>query len=273
MSSLTAEQVAWLVESAEAKAWMNYYTCAPLEFALKYGVGVQRVGSAWVTMVPGAHSWFFNRINGLGLDAPATEQALDEAITALQSAGCEQYIVQLSPLAQPPRLADWLIARRFRYRNNWAKMYRGNDHAPSAHSDLRIECIGPEWADAFGNIVLTSFEMPAPLLPFMSCHVGKPGWLNYLGFDGDQPVCAASMFILDDVAWLGFAATRASHRGRGGQGALFARRIADGLQAGCKWFITETSEDTPEEPNPSYRNMLRAGFKLAYMRPNYIAGA
>ncbi len=273
MSPLTPEQVAWIVESAEAKAWMNYYTCAPLEFTLQYGVGVQRVGSAWVTLVSGAHSWFFNRINGIGLDGPATEQGLDAAIGALRSAGCKEYIIQLSPLAQPPELTEWLKARGFRFRNNWAKMIRGSDPAPSAHTDLRIERIGPEWAAAFGNIVLTSFEMAAPLLPFMSCHLGKPGWLNYLGFDGNQPVCAASMFISDDVAWLGFGATLSSHRGRGGQGALFARRIADGLQAGCRWFVTETGEDTPESPNPSYRNMLRAGFKLAYMRPNYIVGA
>jgi hypothetical protein len=55
-----------------------------------------------------------------------------------------------------------------------------------------------------------------------------------------------------------------------GQGAMFARRIADGLALGCQWFVTETGEDRPEDPNPSYHNMLRSGFKLAYLRRNYV---
>lgn len=270
MSDLTIEKVAALVEFGEAEAWANYYSCAPEPFAREFRIAVQRVRSAWVTMLPGSDSWFFNRIVALGLGEIASESMLDEAIGILESAGCRNYMVQLSPAAQPPELPNWLNARGITFRRNWAKTYRGNEPAPLVRSALRLECIGKEQADAFGEIALTCFEMPAKLLPFMSCHVGKPGWLHYLGFDGDRPVATAAMFISGDVAWLGFGSTLESHRGRGGQGALFARRISDGLKAGCKWFVTETGEDTPEMPNPSYRNMIRAGFKLAYMRPNYI---
>ena len=81
---------------------------------------------------------------------------------------------------------------------------------------------------------------------------------------------AGATFVTADVAWLGFGATLESHRGRGGQSAMFARRLADARIAGCRLAITETGEDTPEEPNPSYRNMLRAGFELAYLRPNLV---
>ena len=49
-----------------------------------------------------------------------------------------------------------------------------------------------------------------------------------------------------------------------------AQRIRDGMALGCRWLITETGEDTPEHPNPSYHNMLRTGFKLAYHRANYM---
>ncbi len=270
MTDLNPEQIAWLVESAESKAWMSYYVCAPLEFTLKYRVSVLCVGSAWITMMPGAASWFFNRINSLGLEGAASEATLDEAIAVVESAGCTEYTVQLSPRAQPAELGDWLQERGMRVRSNWAKMYRGNDPAPSPRTDVRIEQVAEESAAVFGGILLDTFEMPRVVLPMMACHLGKPGWINYLGFDGEKPVATASMFISDDVAWLGMGSTLASHRGRGAQSAMFARRIEDGLKAGCKWFVTETGEDTPEQPNPSYHNMLRAGFKLAYMRPNYV---
>ena len=85
-----------------------------------------------------------------------------------------------------------------------------------------------------------------------------------------EPYVKVSPHVSADVAWLGFGCTLESHRNRGAQGALFARRIQDGLLLGCKWFVTETGEDTPDSPNPSYRNMLRTGFELAYLRRNYV---
>ena len=54
---------------------------------------------------------------------------------------------------------------------------------------------------------------------------------------------------------------------------ILARRIRDAAEWGCRRVITETGGDTPEHPNPSYHNMLRAGFVLVYQRPNYIAQA
>jgi hypothetical protein len=32
----------------------------------------------------------------------------------------------------------------------------------------------------------------------------------------------------------------------------------------------ETGKETPEDPNPSYRNMVRSGFQLAYDRHNWV---
>jgi len=49
-----------------------------------------------------------------------------------------------------------------------------------------------------------------------------------------------------------------------------ARRLHDGTALGCRWFVTETGEDLAAKPNPSYHNMLRVGFRLAYQRPNYL---
>ena len=48
-----------------------------------------------------------------------------------------------------------------------------------------------------------------------------------------------------------------------------ARRIEEGFNAGCELLVTETAEDLPEKPNPSFHNMMRTGFQLAYMRENF----
>jgi hypothetical protein len=83
-------------------------------------------------------------------------------------------------------------------------------------------------------------------------------------------MATAAVYCRGEYAWIDFASTLPGYRGRGGQAALLARRIADGAALGCKWLVVETAEATPEKPAPSYRNMRRYGFEVAYVRPNYL---
>ena len=179
-------------------------------------------------------------------------------------------MAQVSPLAQPAECLEWLLARGFTQGRNWAKMIRGNEPSPVVPTDLRVESIGKDRSEAFASVVLATFELPAVMRPWVKGPVGQPGWRHFLAFDGNKPVACAAMYVNGEVGWLGFDGTLKSHRKRGGQGALQARRIEVGRELGCKWFVTETGEDLPEDPNPSYRNMLRTGFKLAYLRRNYL---
>lgn len=270
MSPMSEAELAMLVEYGEADAWADYYLCAPHDFASQYRVAAKRVGSLWVTMISELDWTFFNRINCLGVGHEATEMMLDDAIAILEGAGNQNYMAQVSPMAQPAQLTEWLVDRGFERGRNWAKVYRGADMPAMVRTDLRVQVIGEEYAGAFAEVTSIAFEMPPDLRPFMCAHIGKPGWRHYLAFDGDQAVSAGCLYVKDDIGWLGFGSTLKSHRRRGGQGAIMAQRMRDGLSMGCKWFVTETGEDTPESPNPSYHNMLRMGFKPAYLRPNYV---
>jgi ribosomal protein S18 acetylase RimI-like enzyme len=95
---------------------------------------------------------------------------------------------------------------------------------------------------------------------------------SYVAYAGDEPAGAGSMIVNGEFCHLFNAATLPEFRRRGAQSAIMARRIEEGIKQGCRWFMTETDEDTPENSNPSYRNMLRTGFQLAYLRPNYAYG-
>jgi GNAT superfamily N-acetyltransferase len=83
-------------------------------------------------------------------------------------------------------------------------------------------------------------------------------------------ISAANLFIANDVAVLGGAATLPDHRGRGGQSALMSARIAAAAAAGCEWFSTETGAESDDDPNPSLHNMRRLGFVELYERTNWI---
>jgi hypothetical protein len=265
-SKLSPQEIAQLVELGEGEACAEMLCLsAPADVAADFGLQMERVGSAIALITKKMDLMLFNRVIGLGLMEPATETMVDDIVALYHNAGIQNFAVQLSPPAQPPALPAWLEARGLPRRDNWAKVYRGVEPPPPVPTDLRIESIGPDQAVAFATVACTAFGMPDTLRPLLAGSVGQPGWRHYLAWDGDTPVATGALFIRGGVGWLGAGSTLPSYRRRGAQGAIMAQRIQDGIELGCRWLITET-----DEANPSYRNMMRTGFELAYQRPNYI---
>ena len=264
-------QVPYWCEMAEAIAWREMVVAIQEEGETELRPEWSEVGGAVAFALRGMDHPFFNRVVGLGIPRPATRQDVEDVDAFFRGLGREWAVVQLVEPTEPPELLEWVEAAGFAPSKRWPKLWRSLEaDLPEARTDLRIERIGPDRAEDFGRIVLAAFDFEPTLAPFATSTVGRIGWTHYLGFDGQDVVSAGATFVTADVAWLGFGATLESHRGRGRQSAMFARRLADARTAGCRLAITETGEDTPEEPNPSYRNMLRAGFEVAYLWPNFV---
>ena len=269
---MTEHDVATLVEFGEVNAWADMYLSAPPALTEELGLRVEHFGSAVARRMGSINMAFFNSVIGLGVIEPATEEMVDAIVAFYSEAGVE-FMVQLSPAAQPAELPDWLEARGVKRSRNWVKVFRGVEPPPEINSDIRIEQVGPDLAAVFAETAFTGYEFPPffrPIIPWLSLQIGRPGWFHYLGFDGDMPVSTGGLYVRDGVGWLGYGSTLPSHRRRGGQGAMFARRITDAIAQGCHRLVTETGEETAEEPNPSLHNMLRVGFEVAYLRPNFV---
>jgi GNAT superfamily N-acetyltransferase len=266
------DDVHYWCEMAEAIAWREMIAAVQESGDTTLGAEWAEAGGAVAFALRLIDSPFFNRVIGLGIPRPATPQDVAEVDRFYRTLGREWSTVQIAEqVAQPAQLVGWVEAAGWGRSRRWPKLWRSLDgELPAASTDLRIERIGPDRAGDFERIVLEAFDFAQELGPLATLTIGRAGWTHYLGFDGDEPVSAAACYVTADVAWLGFGATLESYRGRGGQSAMFARRLEDARTAGCRLAITETGEDTPEEPNPSYRNMLRAGFQVAYLRPNWV---
>jgi hypothetical protein len=269
-SKLSLQDVAQLVEFGEGEACADMFLAAPADFAAGMGLRVERVGSAIALITAKMDIMLFNRVIGLGVIEPATEAMVDDIATLYHQAGLRNFAIQVSPFAQPSALPAWLEARGLTRRDNWAKVYRGVEPPPPVPTDLRIESIGLDQAGAFAAVACTAFGMPDTFQPWLAADVGRPGWRHYLAWDGEVPVATGALFVKDRIGWLGVGSTLLSHRRRGAQGAIMAQRIRDGAELGCRWLITETGEDVANRPNPSYHNMVRTGFELAYQRSNYM---
>lgn len=268
--SHTPDEIAYWLEVAEARALVDVEQAT----AALDGDPLQ---ARWHLERDRATFWlgaldigFFNRCIGLGIDHPATEAEVDAVLELFRSGGRSQYTIQVSPFARPSTLEAWLLARNLRRGRRWVKVWRDAADPPPERTDLMLKEIDRANREDWERVVLAAFDVPDVLAPTFSSMIGREGWRHYLTYDGNQAVGAGALYLTEQVAWLGYGATLETHRGRGSQSALFARRIHDALELGAELVVTETGEDLPEDPNPSYRNMLRAGFRPAYNRQNWL---
>jgi GNAT superfamily N-acetyltransferase len=161
-------------------------------------------------------------------------------------------------------LDDALRERGFEADYPWQKFVR----EPASlrwETDVRIA----EADERFGEVFLAGYGLPASLAGWFAVLPGRPGWHCLSAYDGDEPVAAGALFVVDGIGWLGFGATLPQVRGRGAQSALLAARVTRAHELGVEVVVTETGAPRDGQPGPSYRNILRAGFREAYLRPNY----
>jgi hypothetical protein len=266
---MAADAIARMVELTEAAAWVDMLAAAPGDWR---AIG-EPTPAGWLLSMPTADIMLFNRLVGCGVDCAVSREVVDAAVARLRAAGVRNYAVQLSPAAQPVAIREWLAEAGLKLRDRWTKVYRGAEPAAAVTTAFRTAPVALEQAATFGEVVAAGFGMPPLFRPWLAATVGRPGWRHYLAWNGDAAVAGAALYVHGDAGWLGVASTLPAARGGGAQSALMARRIEDGRALGCRWFVTETGEETPARPNPSFRNMMRAGFRVAYHRENFMSVA
>jgi GNAT superfamily N-acetyltransferase len=141
---------------------------------------------------------------------------------------------------------------------------------PPVATTLRITRATREQADTVAALVSAVFDQSPAAGRATAQKIGAPGWWHFLAWDETTPVGIAAVFVVGDGAWFGVTGTQPAFRRRGAQLALLAARIEAARAAGATLMTVETGPDPPERPNPSYHNVQRAGFQIAYERASWV---
>jgi GNAT superfamily N-acetyltransferase len=255
------------IERVERDAWADLYEAAPEHVRATLGLYARRIDESLLLVCAGIDSLQFNRLNGLGVFTPARGEEVDEAIAAFDAAGVDNWVIHFADGAEGVELA---CAPRglVPHPRPWAKFARDGSPAAEVATVLQSREVGRDDADRFGETVAEGFGMPQIMGDWLSALPGRDKWRCFVAFDDEAPVGAGALFIDGANAWLGMGATLAAHRGRGAQPAILAARIEAARAAGCQILSTETGIPGAGEAGPSYRNIHRAGFLIAYPRPN-----
>lgn len=258
-------------EALERAVLEDIHRAAPPGVATQLGLRPFNSGGAFVSLAgglpPGAI--VVNRVIGLGVDSPASETAVREIVAAYTDAGIERYFVHRHPHSAPPELPAWLHAAGLVRARGWQKFERGREPPEVPPTGLALRRVGPEHGEDFARIACDAFDLGEVAVPWLAGLPGRPDWHVFMSFSGETPVGTGALFIRDGLAWFDFGATAPEFRRRGSQGALLAHRIGYAIELGCSKLLTCTGEAVPGDPQHSYRNILKAGFRETYVRDNY----
>ena len=258
-----------LTEKAECEALYEMYSRVSDETKKHCGIQTKRIGTAVLIRTDIFPGFTHNRIPGFGLDNPLDEKSFSE-VKDFYSSGKNKHALQLEPSVVTDDVMEILHKHRYEFKNNWVRFYRDTTPIENVKTDLEIKSVGNKYKNEYGSLITSAFDFPAELSGLFEHLMEKENWKHYMAFEGSKPVATGSVYFSGVSAWIGFAATNPDYRGRGAQGAILEARINEARNRGCKWIAVETGEDTSEHDVPSYRNMLRYGFRLLYKRPNYV---
>jgi GNAT superfamily N-acetyltransferase len=254
------------LEAIERDASTSLYAAAPDAVREALGIEWSSLDDGALLMCRGLDNMQFNRVAALGLHEPARADTLRRALADFARAGVRNWIVQ-APV-QAIGLAEICATHDLRpHPLSWVKFHRPATPLAAA-SRLTVREAAPSEAEAFGATAAAAFGLPPVVGSWLAAVVGRPRWHCFLALDGTEPVATGAVYVDGTRAWLGMGGTLPSCRRLGAQSALLAARIRKAAALGCTWLTTETGRSYPGEAGPSYRNIERAGFEVAYVRPN-----
>jgi hypothetical protein len=259
------------LDQVERRFWRDIWESVPADVAAECGIEARDFGPVQATIVTElARVGMMNLVLGASEPGAIADGHLAAAAEWVRSQGVDHYVPVTPREAGTAAAEQWLTANGFTKSYAWMKFVR-DAHPPrfAAPEDVEVLELTDAEREPFGMIAATGFGLPAWAAAFFADLPENSGWRCYVARVDDETQACAAMRIHEGVAEFGIAATLEPARGRGCQLALLHRRILDAIEAGCHTLFVETGERVPERPSGSYRNILRAGFEEAYLRPNW----
>jgi GNAT superfamily N-acetyltransferase len=259
-----------VLDAADADAVIDLFGHMHPDARARLGASVSRLGDGVAVSCTALASPVFNRVLGIGSMSPATRADIRRAADHYGGLEIANWAMMVADAATPPAFTSWLDEAGLRPGLRSAKLWHSMDALPGRIGNLVVrrtddtELVAEVLTEAYGSDQLLRDWWQAP--------IGKPTWQHYAAWREHRVVAVAALRLAPPVAWLGFAGALPEARRLGAQSALIAHRLRAAADAGCRIAVAETADDTPDQPNPSFRNLMHLGFRLAYRRTSWLAG-
>lgn len=261
------QNLAAAADLIEASAWNDLVTAAPGWLRMTLGLQAESRDGALVLTAARMGHLLFNRV--IGWHSP-DEVAIAKLLARYKDLGIRDYWIHAHTDTQL-HVGRMLKARGLRpYQRSWVKMLREVGELPAVTSVLTVRKASEQDGSMVASIVGPAFDLPQLGAELFTSVIERPRWHVLIAECAGEPAAAAAVYVKDEMAYFVFGATRPSFRKMGAQRLLMRARADIAARLGCRWLVTETGLPlTADEPNPSYHNMLWAGFRPISVRANF----
>ena len=213
-----------------------------------------------------------NAVKGVGLNGPVDLAVWDAVERQFRDAG-SPVVIDLSPFADEEFVA-LLMSRGYRigsFETVLCKRLDGDAATtlPASDGGITIEVVGPERAREWTRVVGVGFANGGEPMVFAVDFGLVRERLNnsvmLLALVDGVPAGGAGISIYKSVAHMAGVAVLPQFRERGIQQALTAARARIAREHGCTLAKLDV-----QGGSGSYRNAVRAGFEVAYTRPQMV---
>jgi hypothetical protein len=235
----------------------------------RLGLRLEKVadGVASIAAALPASAITINRMLGLGRTRPPQVADVQGAVDLYRGAGVERFFLQPDPGMSDDRITPLCVAAGLERARAWQKFTRGRDEAlPEVESEFTIREVGPAEGESFARIVCDAFDLGDAAIPWIARLPSAVGWHGFMAFSGNIPAGTGALYISGEGAFTDFGATAPDFRGRGAQTANLAHRVRVALGMGCARIHTCTGVAVEGDPQQSYANILRCGFRESHVR-------
>lgn len=259
------------LDAVERDFWRGIWDAASPDAIAERGIEQASFGPVQATAIGALpQARWLNLILGATGPAAVADGHLAAAAEWARSLGVGHYVPVTPGRAGTDAAEKWLAENGYERGYGWMKFVRDASPPELAEPDgIEIRELSEGEGESFGAIAAEGFGLPGWGAALFGGLPGRPGWHCYVGAVDGADAAGAAMFVDGGIAQFGIAATLEAARGRDCQLGMLRRRILDAASAGCHTLFVETGELAEDRPAGSYRNILRAGFREAYVRPNW----
>jgi GNAT superfamily N-acetyltransferase len=259
------------LEGVERRGWLDLWRAPVLDAVEEGGIEARWFGPIQATIVAGLpEAPLLNLILGAAEHGAVKEGHLEAAIEWAESHGVDCRIPVSTDGPEAGAAEDFLNRRGYRRTERLVRFVR--DTSPPHFTEppgIEVDEV-PEFMEGFSEYLAEGFGLDLIAGAFFDCLPERERWRSYVAIgDRGYGIGAATMMVDCGVAMLGFVATNAPERGKGGHTALLRRCIRDAAAAGCRIIFTDAEEPIGDAPgtSPAARNLARAGFRESTARP------
>ncbi|MFC1665543.1 hypothetical protein ACFL17_07950 [Pseudomonadota bacterium] len=256
-------------EEIERAALKSLHDHCPPDCKERLGLKLIDADDAMVAVSKNDPSILINRTVGLGTRQPVEKQTVETILSVYKDHEVDTFFLHLYEEDLKFDRADIQNKFGLRKARGWMKFQRDASPPAPASSNLHIEHVSTDRSTDFAKIVCPAFGMTDSAIPMLAALASDPRWYLYVSYEGQTPAGAGALFVDGKSAWLEWGATDTSFRRRGSQAVIMEARIQKAIELGCENIFTETGEEVEGDPQHSYKNILKAGFKESQIRSNY----